>query len=483
MRPSLVTNPGAECTYDQPSNRRRNPAPQYIEALEARLHKAEAILRSVIPGIDLEDPKYDARGIDQIIESENQKTTRNKATATKEPKAEDDSQLQSMVENTGSLDLDDQGHWDFHGHSSGFTFMSRFRAQFGDLCVPDPRIPSPRTRPFLQLLESSPKSSGSSPFDTSMPSLHDLPPKDVARELCQNALDDAIALMRFVHLPSFFQKFDRIFATDPDHFTTGDVRFLPLLYFMMAVGCLFASTETSILSSKGYEDAIDQGYEINIIDIFDVMLTSRDRYHYYQAGKQIVDITDCRDLTALQSVCFMIIFLQCTAKLSTCYSYLGIALRACCRLGLHRHVVYEFNPIEREERKRTFWIIRRFDTYVSAMLGLPSMLSDEDIDQELPVEVDDEFIFEDRIQPMPYKHFSLMSAANAHTKLVFILQKVVRFIYPIKGLKSPGVSHRGDGYSISHSRIRLIERDLQTWMDELPMELRPSDQVARDLAR
>ena len=197
----------------------------------------------------------------------------------------------------------------------------------------------------------------------------------------------------------------------------------------------------------------------------------------------MVDITDCRDLTALQSVCFMIIFLQCTAKLSTCYSYLGIALRACCRLGLHRHVVNEFNPIEREERKRTFWVIRRFDTYVSAMLGLPSMLSDEDIDQELPLEVDDDFIFEDHIQPMPYKHFSLMSAANAHTKLVFILQKVVRLIYPIKGLKSPEASHPGDGYSISISRIRLVERDLQTWMDELPMELRPSDPAPRDLAR
>jgi hypothetical protein len=52
-----------ECTYDQPSNRRRNPAPQYIEALEKRLQKAEAILRSVLPGLDLDDPKYDARSV------------------------------------------------------------------------------------------------------------------------------------------------------------------------------------------------------------------------------------------------------------------------------------------------------------------------------------------------------------------------------------------------------------------------------------
>jgi hypothetical protein len=111
------------------------------------------------------------------------------------------------------------------------------------------------------------------------------------------------------------------------------------------------------------------------------------------------------------------------------------------------------------------------------------MLSDDDIDQELPIEVDDEFISENGIQSMPYKHFSLMCASNAHTRLLFILQKVVRLIYPIKGVKPAEANHPGDGYSISHSRIRNIERDLQAWMDELPMELRPTDQAAGDLAR
>ncbi len=197
----------------------------------------------------------------------------------------------------------------------------------------------------------------------------------------------------------------------------------------------------------------------------------------------MLDITDCRDLATLQTVCFMIIFLQSTAKLSTCYSYLGVALRACCRLGLHRHVNNEFNPVEREERKRTFWLIRRMDTYVAAMLGLPNMLSDEDIDQELPREIDDEFISEEGIRPMPPNHFSLMAAANAHTKLVFILQKVVRDIYPIKGFKRREENHPGDGYSISHSRIRQIERDLQAWMDDIPTQLRPTDEASRELAR
>jgi hypothetical protein len=239
----------SECTYDQPSNRKRNPGPQLIEALESRLHKAEAILRTVLPGIDLENPKFDAHSIDQIIESESKKSAA-AFEATRTPKAEDDAQLESMVANTGLLNLDDQGHWDFHGHSSGYAFMSKLRSQIGDVVFPSTKSPPERAR-NVPLIFESPKSASSSLFD--------LPSKEVAKELCRNALDDAIALMRFIHQPSFFQKFDRIFDTDPDQFTNADTRFLPLLYLAMAVGCLFSSTENTVLISIGYEDAITQG--------------------------------------------------------------------------------------------------------------------------------------------------------------------------------------------------------------------------------
>ncbi len=194
----------------------------------------------------------------------------------------------------------------------------------------------------------------------------------------------------------------------------------------------------------------------------------------------MLDITDCRDLTTLQAVVFMIIFLQSTAKLATCYSHIGIAMRACCRLGLHRNIKNQFDPIEQEERKRIFWLIRKLDVYVGALLGLPQMLSGEDVDQQLPLEVDDEFITREGILPMPPGRFPLIHASNTHIRLVWILQKVVKFIYPIKGFQD---GKPGEPYSISHSRIREIEKDLQKWMDDLPMELRPSEDAPSELAR
>lgn len=176
----------------------------------------------------------------------------------------------------------------------------------------------------------------------------------------------------------------------------------------------------------------------------------------------------------------MILFLQSSAKLSACYSYLGIALRAALRLGLHRRTMAPFNPIEQELRKRIFWAIRTMDVNVSILLGLPLMVIDDDIDQELPLEVDDDYITAAGILPMPPGQTSAMAGANAHTSLVCILVKVVQYIYPVR------LQHRSksnDTYLVSHSKIREIERDLEGWVASLPSGLRPGVDVSHDLER
>jgi hypothetical protein len=188
-----------------------------------------------------------------------------------------------------------------------------------------------------------------------------------------------------------------------------------------------------------------------------------------------MDIADCRDLTSLQAIVFMTQFLQSSAKLSTCYSYIGVAQRSALRMGLHRSFNLNFNPIEAETRKRVFWVIRKMDTYVGAMIGLPHFLDDDDIDQDWPTEVDDEYITETEIRPMPPGKISVMAAANAHTKIVQVLAKICKYVYPIKGTQSGGKN--SVTYSVSYSKIREIEQDLQQWLDELPMALKPGGEA------
>ena len=179
----------------------------------------------------------------------------------------------------------------------------------------------------------------------------------------------------------------------------------------------------------------------------------------------------CRDLPSLQAIVFMIQFLQSSAKLSTCYSYIGVAMRSALRMGMHRSFNVNFTHIEAECRKRIFWTIRRMDIYVGALLGLPIFLKDEDVDQDWPAEVDDEYITETEIRPMPEGSISVLAAANAHTRLVLILEKICKHVYPIKGTQAGGKN--SVTYSVGYSKIREIEQDLQGWLDQLPMALKP----------
>lgn len=172
------------------------------------------------------------------------------------------SMLESMVHNTGSLDLDDRGHWNFHGGSSGIVFLQALRDQLGDLMgqAEGYGMPFLKTRTLSSPI-NTPKSAGSGATSSNadLPNKDDLPPRDCAVLLSQCALDDACALMRFVHQPTFWAKFERAYNTPSDQYGDNEMRFLPLLYSVVALGALFAKAERSELQTWGYENAIDQG--------------------------------------------------------------------------------------------------------------------------------------------------------------------------------------------------------------------------------
>ena len=169
-----------------------------------------------------------------------------------------DNQLESMVKATGQLDLDEDGHWDYHGHSSGLSFVRRMRESLGDLMGPEGQAtPFVKSRPMSQVFES-PTSNHESPFEPSSLGVN-LPAKHCAIQLCGHALNDASALLKVVHQPTFYRLLDRVYDYGEDNGGNIEQKFLPLLYAVLALGCVFASDEDSTLEKYGYEDAIDQG--------------------------------------------------------------------------------------------------------------------------------------------------------------------------------------------------------------------------------
>lgn len=225
------------------------------------MHRAEALLRTFVPNIDLNDTN-----IDNLVQQRQANPGTDKIKSeTLQPNLkseqghdDQDAELQSMIETTGQLDLDDNGYWDFHGGSSGAVFLSRMREQFGGLLGASkaPLLPRP-PRPAATQLES-PRSSYNSPVDGGLPNTVDLPPKETARLLAVNALTCACALMKFVHGPTFWEMFDRIYDAPPESFGDEENRFLPMLYTILALGCMFTE-DAEHQQELVYKTSIDQG--------------------------------------------------------------------------------------------------------------------------------------------------------------------------------------------------------------------------------
>ena len=100
------------------------------------------------------------------------------------------------------------------------------------------------------------------------------------------------------------------------------------------------------------------------------------------------------------------------------------------------------------------------------MLGLPASLCDDDIDQEMPAEIDDEFITERDTFRQPPDRPSIMMACNAYTRLMGIISKVTKYIYP---LKAPLLDGKG---LIRVDLVKEIEQDLDRWRTSIPEHLR-----------
>ena len=164
--------------------------------------------------------------------------------------------------NTGSLDLDDEGNWDFAGHSSGRVFLRKVREQFGDLMGQSDD--SQHAMPFLKY-KTVPqtteylKPSADLSQDPNIPNTRDLCGKSCALLLTSNALDDACAILRLVHRPTFDAMLHRIYDTPPEKFGSEENSFLPQLYAVIALGTLFARAEQSELQKYGYDNAFQQG--------------------------------------------------------------------------------------------------------------------------------------------------------------------------------------------------------------------------------
>lgn len=157
--------------------------------------------------------------------------------------------LESMVEAAGRLEIDEEsGTMDFHGHSSGIAYLSHLRHQL-ERRIGEETFSRIRSNAFPGT-NNSPRCITEFPLE-----YNQLPEREVAKVLVNSCLEDACALMRFVHRPTFNEMVDRIYDIDQREYGSKELSFLPLLYLTLAVGCLFASD----VGKLGFERATSEG--------------------------------------------------------------------------------------------------------------------------------------------------------------------------------------------------------------------------------
>ncbi|OCH92284.1 hypothetical protein OBBRIDRAFT_791396 [Obba rivulosa] len=97
-------------------------------------------------------------------------------------------------------------------------------------------------------------------------------------------------------------------------------------------------------------------------------------------------------LFEVQTFSLIGMYLRGTVAHSVSWLYLSIGVRKAQDVGAHRKKVYgRKSTVEEELWKRAFWHLVVFDRVGSMLIGRPCASRQEDIDLDLPVEVDDEY--------------------------------------------------------------------------------------------
>lgn len=107
-----------------------------VEELSSKLQRAQNLLTALLPDVDLNSPTSDALALSRLQKPVTKSpvtvdTGRRPLPATaRSLPLEEDLHLETILEATGRLDLDELGNWTYQGHGSSSAFVRRLGGKF-----------------------------------------------------------------------------------------------------------------------------------------------------------------------------------------------------------------------------------------------------------------------------------------------------------------------------------------------------------------
>ncbi|KAJ7646785.1 fungal-specific transcription factor domain-containing protein [Roridomyces roridus] len=171
----------------------------------------------------------------------------------------------------------------------------------------------------------------------------------------------------------------------------------------------------------------------------------------------------------LQVNVLSILYLQGTNSPDPCFILIAIGLRQIQELGVHMRRRQDTGKmtVEDELLKRVFWILVASDALISAFLGRPRVMTDDDYDVDYPLQVDDEYW--DHFDPQrkfqqPAGKPSQSAFITAYIKLMEILGMAQKTIYSVKRPQR--------GAEWTQTAVAKLDSALNEWLDAIPEHLR-----------
>lgn len=111
--------------------------------------------------------------------------------------------------------------------------------------------------------------------------------------------------------------------------------------------------------------------------------------HYDIAYQEMDSTLRLRDSRSLDYLLLMTLYCTRAPKDPGAWTYVGLAVRLCIEMGLHRSRREKSSDIQIELDKRRFWTAYFLERDICIAIGRPPSISDHDIDVELPLDVDE----------------------------------------------------------------------------------------------
>ncbi|KIS70386.1 uncharacterized protein UMAG_01556 [Mycosarcoma maydis] len=291
-----------------------------------------------------------------------------------------------------------------------------------------------------------------------------LPDRDLIQDLFDVFFQQLHPIMPIVHRPSL----ERDLATGR---ADKDSAFRGFVFTILAIASRF-SHDPRVLADSGDPD------------------TAGD---HFAAASRLYHQVYAASLINVQVMVLTATFMHGAIGPGASWTVLGVAIRALQDIGLHQEKAYRgFSAFEQELRRRVFWGAFILDCIFSINMGRPLALKLSDCDVKLPLEIDDEVLFQyetgGSIPPVPARTASdkaiVMSGFIHMIKLNVIVQDVVHVLYSPRWRQDGA----GRGKLPADSKQRampeykdmvILSKRLEEWVAETPMHLRSIDSPFR----